>query len=307
MLGYPLEYFIGRHLWELGFLKNKSFAQDAFLKLKTEGYIRYDDLPLETVQGRAMCVEFVSNVYYVGDKKIIQCNIRDITERKRAEHALALASRKLKLMTGITRHDILNQVMVLCGSLDLALKTVKEPEKITHINRARKAADTIQRQIAFTREYEDLGVKSPAWQRLSVIAQTAASQMSESAITLEIPEDPLEIYADPLLVKVFDNLFDNARQHGETVTRISISHKQIGRELIITVADNGTGISPEDKPHLFERGFGKHTGLGLFHSREILSITGISIRETSIPGTGARFEIVVPEGTFRFAENPAPS
>ncbi|MDD1689642.1 MAG: PAS domain S-box protein [Methanoregula sp.] len=307
MLGYPLEYFIGRHLWELGFLKNKSFAQTLFTKLKTEGYIRYEDLPLETIQGKAISVEFVSNVYLVGDKRIIQCNIRDITERRRAENTLALASRKLKLMTGITRHDILNQVMVLSGSLDLALKTTKEPEKIAHINRARKAADTIQRQIAFTREYEDLGVKSPAWQRLSVIAQTAASQMSESAITLEIPEDPLEIYADPLLVKVFDNLFDNARQHGETVTRISISHKQIGRELIITVADNGTGISPEDKPHLFERGFGKHTGLGLFHSREILSITGISIRETSIPGTGARFEIVVPEGTFRFAENPAPS
>ncbi len=70
----------------------------------------------------------------------------------------------------------------------------------------------------------------------------------------------------------------------------------------ITVADNGMGISPEDKPHLFERGFGKNTGLGLFPSREILSITGISISETGIPGKGAQFEIAIPEGAFRFTE-----
>jgi PAS domain S-box-containing protein len=88
MLGYPLDYFIGRHLWELGFIKDKSLAQDAFLKLKTEGYIRYEDLPLETKDGQRMNVEFVSNVYLVGNKRIIQCNIRDITERKHAYEAL---------------------------------------------------------------------------------------------------------------------------------------------------------------------------------------------------------------------------
>jgi len=88
MLGYPLDYFIGRHLWELGFIKDKSLAQDAFLKLKSEGYIRYEDLPLETKDGQRMNVEFVSNVYLVGNKKIIQCNIRDITERKHAYESL---------------------------------------------------------------------------------------------------------------------------------------------------------------------------------------------------------------------------
>lgn len=69
---------------------------------------------------------------------------------------------------------------------------------------------------------------------------------------------------------------------------------------MITVADNGAGISLEDKQHLFERGFGKNTGLGLFLSWEILSITGISIDETGTPGNGARFEIMVPEGAFRY-------
>jgi signal transduction histidine kinase len=124
--------------------------------------------------------------------------------------------------------------------------------------------------------------------------------MAADTIALEIPGDPLEIYADPLLVKVFYNLFDNTRQHGGAVTRISISHRPAGTGLIITVADNGIGISADDKQHLFERGFGKNTGLGLFLSREILSITGISISETGTPGKGARFEIAVPERVFRF-------
>jgi len=305
MLGYPLDYFIGRHLWELGFLKNKTFAQDAFSKLKTEGYIRFDDLPLETKEGRAMSVEFVSNVYLVGNKRIIQCNIRDFSERKRSEQALSLASRKLKLMSSITRHDIINQIAVLSGSLDLSLGKIKEAERITHIHRAQKAADTIERQIAFTREYEELGVKTPAWQRLSVIVRSAASQMGADTITVDIPDERLELYADPLLIKVFYNLFDNARHYGGAVTHIGVSHHTNGTGHIITVEDNGVGISPEDKPHLFERGFGKNTGLGLFLSREILSITSITIDETGIPGKGACFEITVPEGVIRFVEKPA--
>ncbi|MDO9325941.1 MAG: ATP-binding protein, partial [Methanoregula sp.] len=101
--------------------------------------------------------------------------------------------------------------------------------------------------------------------------------------------------------------FENTRQHGGEVTRISIAYHPTSTGLIVTVADNGIGLSPEDKKHLFERGFGKHTGLGLFLSQEILSITGISISETGVSGNGARFEIAVPEGAFRCAEEMASS
>jgi PAS domain S-box-containing protein len=98
MLGYPLDYFIGRHLWELGFIRDKSLAKKAFTELKTDGYIRYEDLPLETNQGKTMNVEFISNVYLVDDKRIIQCNIRDITERKHAEEALIESETKFRTL-----------------------------------------------------------------------------------------------------------------------------------------------------------------------------------------------------------------
>ncbi|MFA4848840.1 MAG: PAS domain S-box protein [Methanoregula sp.] len=304
MLGFSREQFLGKKLWEIGLFKDIVANKDNFEELQRQEYIRYEDKPLETSDGRKIAVEFVSNVYTVDTKKVIQCNIRDITERKRAEDALTLASRKLGLLSGITRHDIVNQLTVLSGSLELALCNGINPKGIVHINRAQKAAGTIQDQIAFTKEYEDLGVMTPVWQRLSEIVRSAASQMAANTITLEIPNEPLEIYADPLLIKVFYNLFDNTRKYGGAVTRINISYHPTGTGLMVTVCDNGIGISSEDKKHLFERGFGKHTGLGLFLSREILSITGISISETSEPGTGAQFEIAVPVGAFRFTEEP---
>ncbi len=99
MLGYTLDDFLGKHLWELGFLVDKSFAKKAFAELQAKGYIRYENLPLETKQGKAISVEFVSNVYPVGDKRIIQCNIRNITERKQAEEALVEACEKLNQMS----------------------------------------------------------------------------------------------------------------------------------------------------------------------------------------------------------------
>ena len=303
MLGFPFEYFVGKHLWEIGFIKDKSFAQEAFAALKKNSYVRYEDIPLETKDGQSIDVEFVSNVYPVNHHQIIQCNIRNITDRKRAEDALALASKKLNLLSSITRHDINNQLLSLSAYQELSKEVLNDPTAISgYIAKEECITATIGRQIAFTKEYEDLGVRTPVWQRLSEIIRLAESEIADNTIALEIPDDRLEIYADSLLIKVFFNLFDNSRQHGGGVTRITISHHICGAGLIVAVADNGKGISAEDKPHVFERGFGKGSGLGLFLTREILSITGISISETGVPGTGACFEIAVPEGAFRFTD-----
>ena len=88
MLGYSREEFVEKKLWEVGAFKDIEASQDAFEALQENEYIRYEDLPLKAKDGRLIQVEFVSNVYLVGNKKVIQCNIRDITARKRAEEAL---------------------------------------------------------------------------------------------------------------------------------------------------------------------------------------------------------------------------
>ncbi len=88
LLGLSREAFLGKTIWELGFLKDVVANEARFEELQRQGYVRYEDLPLETADGRQVAVEFVSNVYLVNGRKVIQCNIRDITERKRAEDNL---------------------------------------------------------------------------------------------------------------------------------------------------------------------------------------------------------------------------
>ncbi len=96
LLGYSKEDFMGKELWEIGVFKDIVASKAAFVELQWEGYIRYEDLPLETKGGLVKQVEFVSNGYLAGENRVIQCNIRDISERKRAEGQLRLQSAALE-------------------------------------------------------------------------------------------------------------------------------------------------------------------------------------------------------------------
>jgi PAS domain S-box-containing protein len=87
LLGYPLEALLGKELFEIGLLKDEEASREAFRELQEKGFMRYEDLPLKTKRGELREVEFVSNLYPEGEQKVIQCNIRDITERKHAEEA----------------------------------------------------------------------------------------------------------------------------------------------------------------------------------------------------------------------------
>ena len=134
---------------------------------------------------------------------------------------------------------------------------------------------------------------------LSVIRAKGTLNLGNVEVILD--RSDLEVYADPLFDKVFYNLIENALAYGgDQLTTIRISTRESDSGLMIVCEDNGAGISEPDKKRLFERGYGKHTGLGLYLSREILLITGITITENSRPGSGARFEITVPKGAWRF-------
>jgi PAS domain S-box-containing protein len=301
LLGFPLEHFVDKHLWELGFFKDKSLAKNAFTELKTVGYIRYEDLPLQTRDGQAIHVEFISNVYPVNHRKIIQCNIRDITERKHTGDALALANRKLNLLSSITRHDIINQLTGLMAYLTMSEEMVSDGDLKEFIGKEITSAQAIQRLISFTKDYEDLGVNEPAWQTVSSCIRKITGSLPLGEVTVAIDNPDVEVYADPLLQKVFYNLVDNALKYGgDKMTTIRVTSREENVSLVITVTDDGIGIPQEDKSLLFAKGFGKNTGLGLFLSREILSITGIKISENGEPGKGAQFVITVPKDGYRF-------
>ncbi len=227
--------------------------------------------------------------------------LHDITPLRQTERALRQANRQLTLMTSITRHDILNQLMVLKGWLDISRDMVDDRERMLELTtKEQHIVGIIEQQIGFTTFFDDMGIKDPLWQDPVLLAQKASESLSFKNIRLDTDLTGVEIYADPLFEKVFYNLFDNALRYGDaTMTYIRLSAEECESGLKLVVEDDGIGIPEADKDRMFTRGFGKNTGLGLFLVREILSITGITIQENGNPGTGARFEISVPKGAYR--------
>ncbi|HWQ67849.1 MAG TPA: PAS domain S-box protein [Methanospirillum sp.] len=301
LTGYSKEELIGKTLWDIGLIQNQIASKMAFDELQSMEYIRYEDLPLETKRGKMIEVEFVSNVYPIDScSSVIQCNIRDITDRKQTEEALNEASHKLRLLASLTRHDLLNQLSIIQGFNALAMEESDLVANHKYVSRAYQAGVRMEAIIGFTREYEDFGVVSSGWQRIHQIIESSKTEVSLSSVTTEnmIPED-LEVYADPIIRKVFTTILENAIRHGGTINRIRFFCSNREDRVIIFCEDDGVGVPLEEKAYIFNHGYGKHTGIGLFLAREILSITSLSILETGIPGKGARFEITVPAGKFR--------
>jgi PAS domain S-box-containing protein len=241
----------------------------------------------------------------VDGKKFIVGIARDMTENKHTEMALHLANKKLNMLNRITRHDILNQLMTLRTFIDLTKAEVKDPVLQNYILQEEQAAEAIHGQIEFAGTYQDIGGEAPKWQILSETISSVRDQMNPQGVGIHAAVDRWEVFADPLMEKVFCNLIENSLRYGEHVTSLDFSVRETEHGLLLTYADNGVGIPAEDKGRLFRKEFGKHTGLGLFLSREILSITGITITETGEQGKGARFEITVPKGSYRPA-GPVP-
>ena len=189
----------------------------------------------------------------------------DITERKIAQDALALANRKLGLMASITRHDILNQVMALNAYLHLCGEESPQPLIAGYLDKMTKISASIERHISFTRDYQTIGVDAPRWQDVGgcIFRSTALLPMRNIRVITDLHD--VKVLADPLFEKIFYNLIDNAlRYGGDGMKQIRIASDEMEHGLTIIVEDDGAGIAAEDRPHLFTKGFGKNTGLRSF-------------------------------------------
>jgi PAS domain S-box-containing protein len=221
----------------------------------------------------------------------------NITERRRIEETVRRANRQLNLLSSITRHDILNKISVLKGQIALIEMDNIDPVLSEHTMMMKRVTEQIQSLIAFTQLYQDLGSHDPRWIQLDTVMPVT---FLPDGITLTCDLGNIIVFADAMFEKVFFNLLDNSVRHGQTTTGIRVSARETGDGLDIVWEDNGIGIPDSEKMLIFERGYGKNTGFGMFLVREILGLTGISIRETGIPGKGARFEMSVSEGMFRY-------
>jgi PAS domain S-box-containing protein len=225
----------------------------------------------------------------------------DITDQKRMEESLQQAGKKLAILNSITRHDVLNQVLAISGNAAILERKGLTPEQEKLVLRMNRSAETIQRQMEFTRAYQEIGLHAPTWQSLREKVKLAKAALPLGDLEVVEESTDYSIRADPMFEKVIYNMIDNCLRHSGGARHLTVSADGGAGFLSIVFEDDGQGISAEDKQHLFERGYGKNTGFGLFLSREILSITDITIEENSQGGKGARFQIKVPAGDWRLS------
>ncbi|MFA7304681.1 MAG: PAS domain S-box protein, partial [Methanoregula sp.] len=306
MYGYSAQEIVGKSVSLLVPPDHPDDTMTIFERVKNgDPVIRYETLRRKK-DGGLINVTLTASPIRDAYNRLIGTSIigHDVTERKKAEEALQQANKQLSLLSGITRHDILNQLFALKGYIELSHEEIDNPTKLIElIKKEEKVARTIEHQITFTRDYQELGAAAPEWQSVNASITKAVAGLPMRDIHVEVdPKNP-EVFADRLFEKVFYNLLDNAlRYGGEQMKTIRVLSQESDASLTIICEDDGVGITAEDKKKLFTKGFGKNTGLGLFLSREILAITGITITENGVPGKGARFEITVPKGMWRIKD-----
>ncbi len=231
-----------------------------------------------------------------GDPTHIIIISRDISERIRSEQALRLATRKLGILSEITRHDVNNKLTALLGYVDLARISASDGNGESYLDKIHSNAAMIREQLAFAKAYESLGNQEPQWQNLG---ELLGSIHFPDGADIAASCQATAVYADTMLYQVFVTLLDNSLRHGAPAAHITIACSESPDGLLISWEDDGVGVAYEEKEMIFQRGYGKNTGLGLFLAREILAITGITISEAGVPGEGATFELLVPSEFYR--------
>jgi PAS domain S-box-containing protein len=274
LLGYPRDEFVGKELWEIGLLRDEQESQEAFRTLRDTGSIRYEHLPLRAKGGERREVEFVSNVYQEDDRQVIQCNIRDITDRRRTaeererlfqaaeaardraerhEVELADADRRKDEFLAMLAHELRNPLAAINGAVDLVGRPGMDAQRGW-------ADDLVKRQVKhLTRLIDDLldvsrisqGKiqlrKEPVNLREIVkhAVETVSVLVEEKGLDLRIslPPGDLTLLADPTrLEQILFNLLNNAAKYTERGGRIWVSAQQEGEELCVTVRDTGLGL-----------------------------------------------------------------
>ena len=231
-------------------------------------------------------------------KQMVAVYIEDITEQKRMQTAILMANKKLNLLGTVTRHDTVNQLSVLMGNLEIA--SMKDPKShfVKYLKKAMESGENIATILSFSRDYQLMGTEAPSMMGVRESCMKGTATVDTKDVKVHIETGELQVFADRMLEKVFLNLMDNSLRHGEKVKNIWVRSRPAEAGIIITFEDDGVGVPSAEKEKIFEIGYGKHTGLGLYLVREILGITNISIEETGSEGKGAQFILHVPNGSF---------
>lgn len=322
MLGYSRDGFLGKKLWQIGAFVDIDKAKGAFKTLQTKKYIRYEDLPLQTKDGHLMNVEFVSNVYKVGREKVIQCNIRDITDRKKAEELLKkVTERKLAFVANVS-HEFKNPLSIIREALAQIIEGLSGAISAEQKNILEIARHNIERLIRLTTDLLDISMVEAGMMKLkrekigigSLVEEIIANnntEISKKQLTLKkyIPKDIGSLWADKdKVTEVIINLLSNAIKYTPSGGNIGIKLSGADNKIRFEISDDGPGIAKEDIDKVFSK-FERiliekkeGTGLGLSIARDIVELHKGKIWVESEIGKGSRFIFTLPRD-FKFDQS----
>jgi len=304
-LGYSRQDIIGKNWFTSCIPEPERPHMDSLFSKMLSGDIantEYFENAIKTRTGTLRTIAWHNAISYDEAGKIsgtISSGI-DITDQKQVEGLLRFLNKKLLTISSATRHDINNKLTILSGYMQLIKLEAPGTKIEDYTVIMEKAVADISKLLKFTKEYEKIGSEPPVWQNLHDVVKKSVGDSAPPSFTIRNDTAGVEIQADRLLGRVFANLIENTLRHGEKATDIHAWYEEQGEELHIFIEDNGVGIPLNLKEKIFLRASGKNIGFGLFFAREILSVTDIQVSEKGEPGKGARFEICVPSGMYRF-------
>ena len=299
MLGYTREQLLGNKLWEIGPFKDTQASKAEFRELQQETYVRYDDLPLETSDGKSINVEFVSNVYQANGAKVVQCNIRDITERKRAEARLEESRRRLEVLSRrlvevqeterrhLARelHDEVGQALtVIEMNLQALLASPGADAAVPRLRQSLEVVERVQEQLhdislnLRPSMLDDLGLE-PA------LRWCTERQAALAGLQAEVRADPLEQRLDPMIetecFRVAQEALTNVIKHAKART-VTVELTRSDEQLHLSVRDDGVGF---DVARVREQAL-RGASLGVLSMEERATLAGGGLQYHATPGQG---------------------
>ncbi len=333
LLGFPREEMIGKTVGELSPFKDIVSNQAMLERLQEDGYVRYENLPLETIDGRNIAVEFVSNIYQAGDKKVIQCNIRDITVRKKAElevnqelerrviertASLRDAINQMEQFSYTVSHDLRAPLRAMQGYSNALIEDFSHEmgdEARHYLQRIADNATRLEKMISDILTFTRVSRESPLLTKVPLLQ--LVREVIEHYPGLKSPQAEIQVEVDPGhevlahesgLMQALSNLLGNAVKFVEPgiTPRIRIRSEVRALDIRLWVEDNGIGVPPEYQNRLFgmfERVLPDEqyegTGVGLAITRKVIERMGGQAGMESDGFSGSKFwiQLVRAEGS----------
>jgi hypothetical protein len=253
--------------------------------------------------------EFLSGMKGVVSKDEFERTCKDILKRTRFSeihrlelHDMRQVSRRMAVIGGLAVDDVQNQLEVLGFYTELALEAVQEPSAKEYLRKMEDTRACLQRRLDFMRSYQMVGEAEPGWRDLREVLERVYQRVSIDGIGMDLSVGGAQVYADGLLEKALEALVVNVPDMDGKGGKVAVRFTEVGDKGLLSIQHTGKGVPENFKNRIFECGYryGHCEGFDLFLASEILRSTGMTVKETGVPGKCTRFEVCIPRGKYTF-------